>query len=104
MLGRVLGRVYEGDHAMTLLQSDLSDPLDALRAGGGIDVVRRSLEFMLQALIEAEASEQIGAAPNERTASRTNQRNGHRARLLSTKAGHVSKSRSRRCGAVRSSR
>jgi putative transposase len=52
-------------------------------------VIRRSVELVLQALIEAEATEVIGAGLHERSASRTTQRNGHRARLLSTKAGDV---------------
>jgi putative transposase len=40
-------------------------------------------------LIEAEATAVIGAAPHERTGTRTTQRNGHRPRLLSTPAGDV---------------
>jgi putative transposase len=74
---------------VTLSQSDLSDLLDALRAGGDLDIVRKSVELVLQALIEAEATEVIGAGPHERNTTRTNQRNGHRPRLLSTKAGDV---------------
>src|SRR5215204_3333359 len=66
---------------------DLSELLDAVRAGGDIDVIRRSVEMVLQALIDAEATEVIGARPHDRTDSRTNQRNGSRPRLLSTKAG-----------------
>jgi putative transposase len=45
--------------------------------------------MVLQALIDAELTATIGAAPHERTGTRTNQRNGSRARLLSTKAGDV---------------
>jgi putative transposase len=63
--------------------------LDALRAGGDVDKIRRSVEFVLQALIEVEATEAIGAAPYERSEARTAQRNGHRSRLLTTKAGDV---------------
>ena len=74
---------------MTLSQSELSELLEAVRAGGGIDVVRRGVELVLQALIAAEASEFIGAQPFERTSTRTNLRNGTRERLLSTKAGDV---------------
>src|SRR5437660_7503446 len=74
---------------MALNESDLSELLDALRAGGDIDVIRRSVELVLQALIESEATEVIGAEPHERSGARTNQRNGHRPRLLSTKAGDV---------------
>lgn len=74
---------------MALSDSDLSELLDALRAGDVTDTVRSSLEWILQQLIEAEAAAVIGAAPHERTSSRTNQRNGHRPRLLSTPAGDV---------------
>ena len=74
---------------MTLAQSDVNELLDAIRAGGDIDVIRKSVELMLQALIEAEATEHIGAARYERTDTRTTQRNGHRERLLATKAGDV---------------
>ena len=74
---------------MALSNSDVSDLLDAIRAGGDLDVVRRSVELVLQALIDVEATEVIGAEPHERTSTRTNQRNGTRDRLLSTKAGDV---------------
>ena len=74
---------------MALSECDLSELLDAIRAGGEIDLIRRGVELVLQALIEAEATEVIGAGPHERTTSRTNQRNGRRPRLLSTKAGDV---------------
>ncbi len=74
---------------MALTDSDLSELLEALRAGEVTDSIRTSLEWILQQLIEAEASAFIGAAPHERTASRSNQRNGHRPRLLSTAAGDV---------------
>jgi putative transposase len=74
---------------VALAQSDLIDLLDAIRAGGDLDVVRTGVEFVLQALIDAELTEFIGAEPHERTPARTNQRNGFRPRLLSTKAGDV---------------
>ena len=74
---------------MAFNQFDLSELLDALRAGGDIDLIRESVEMVLQALIDAEATTIIGAAPHERTETRTNQRNGTRPRLLATKAGDV---------------
>ena len=74
---------------MTLSKSALSELLDALRAGGDLDVIREGLALVLQALIEAEAAQHIGADRYERSASRTTHRNGTRARLLSTKAGDV---------------
>ena len=63
--------------------------LDTLRAGGDVDLIRASVELVLQALIEAEVSGVIGAEPYERSDERTNYRNGRRPRLLSTKAGDV---------------
>jgi transposase-like protein len=42
--------------------------LDALRAGGDVDLIRQSVEAALQALIEAEATAVIGAGPQSRTA------------------------------------
>jgi putative transposase len=74
---------------VALADFDPYELLDALRAGGDVDKIRRSVEIVLQALIEAEATEAIGAAPYERSDSRMAQRNGHRSRVLSTKAGDV---------------
>lgn len=74
---------------MAIDQSALSDLLDALRAGGNIDVVRTAVELVLQALIDAETTAMIGADRYERSESRTTHRNGSRPRKLSTKAGDV---------------
>jgi putative transposase len=79
----------EGDDTVALTHDDLTQLLEMVRAGGDVDVVRESVEMVLQALIDAEATEVIGAGPHERTETRTNQRNGARGRLLSTKAGDV---------------
>ena len=74
---------------MALTESDLSELLAALKAGEMTDTIRTSLEWILQQLIEAEATVAIGAAPHQRSDTRTAQRNGHRPRLLSTPAGDV---------------
>jgi transposase-like protein len=74
---------------MALSKSALSELLDALRAGGDLDVIREGLALVLQALIDAEATQHIGARPYERSEQRTAHRNGTRSRLLSTKAGDV---------------
>jgi putative transposase len=74
---------------MALSKSALSELLDALRAGAGLDVVGEALGLVLQALIDAEATQHIGADRYQRTDTRTVHRNGTRARLLSTKAGDV---------------
>jgi transposase-like protein len=60
-----------------------------MRAGGSIDVMREAMTLVLQELIEAEATQAIGAGRYERTDERTTHRNGSRTRLLSTKAGDV---------------
>ncbi|MGH9038475.1 MAG: IS256 family transposase, partial [Acidimicrobiia bacterium] len=74
---------------MALDQSALMELLEALRAGGSIDVMRDALAFILQAFVDAEATSVIGAERYERTGTRTTQRNGGRDRVVSTKAGDV---------------
>ena len=74
---------------MALDKSAIADLLDALRAGGDLDIIGEGLAVVLQALIDAEATEVIGADRYQPTASRTTHRNGSRGRLLSTKAGDV---------------
>jgi transposase-like protein len=74
---------------VALDESDLSELLAALRAGDMTDTIRASLEWVLQQLIEAEATAVIGARPHERTELRVTQRNGHRPKLISTAAGDV---------------
>src|SRR5438876_630202 len=74
---------------MALDQSALTDLLDALRSGGDLDFMREAMQLVLQALIDLEATQVIGAEHYERTEARTTHRNGSRARLLSTKAGDL---------------
>jgi putative transposase len=85
--------VFQPEHErrtpMTLTESDLSALLDALKAGEFDERIRTSLQWILQQLIEAEATALIGAAPYERSEDRVAQRNGHRPRLLTTPAGDL---------------
>ena len=74
---------------MALDKDALSELLDALRAGGDIDLIRSGMQLVLQALIELEATQAIGAAPYQRSPERSTHRNGARERLLSTKAGDL---------------
>lgn len=74
---------------MALDQSALLEVLDALKAADVGDRVRQAAETVYQALIEAELTDSIGAGPHERSAERSNQRNGHRTRILSTTAGDL---------------
>jgi excisionase family DNA binding protein len=68
---------------------DLSALVDALDQRPDLDLVREMVTFLYQALIDAEATEQIGAEPHERSLSRTMRRNGTRPRRLSTMAGDL---------------
>jgi putative transposase len=74
---------------MALDDSVVSDLLDALAVGEGVDLVRELAQWALQQLIELEAAERIGADRWERDPGRVTHRNGHRPRVLSTKAGDL---------------
>jgi putative transposase len=74
---------------MALDHAALLEVLDTLKAGDAGERVRVAAETMYQALIETELTATIGAGPWEHTPSRTNQRNGSRARTLSTTAGDL---------------
>ena len=74
---------------MALNEFALSELLDALGAGQGVDLVRELAQWALQELIEAQATQQIGAGRCERSEERVTERNGHRHRLLTTKAGDL---------------
>ena len=74
---------------MALPQSPVSELLEAFRTGEDVDLVRESVRMVMQKLIEAEATERVGAARYERSESRSAVRNGARERLLATQAGDV---------------
>jgi putative transposase len=74
---------------VALDQSALLEVLDALTAAEVDDRIRQAAQTIYQALIEAELTAVIGAAPNQRTPERLAQRNGHRSRLLATTAGDL---------------
>jgi putative transposase len=74
---------------MALDESALPELLDALRAGDGVDLIRDAVRLVMQELIELEAADVIGAGRYERTETRTNERNGHRQRMLATQAGDI---------------
>jgi transposase-like protein len=74
---------------VALDQSALLEVLDALKAAEVDDRIGQAAQTIYQALIEAELTAVIGAAPHERTSDRLAQRNGHRPRVLSTTAGDL---------------
>ena len=67
----------------------LSEMLTTAGGEGIKELLREVVRDALQELIEEELSVAIGAAKNERTDTRTAQRNGGRDRLVSTPAGDV---------------
>src|SRR5487761_1732322 len=69
-----------------------SMPLDALLgyvSNSDQDSLREILGRTLQALIEAEAAQVVGAQPHERSAGRLGYRNGHRPRTVDTRVGRL---------------
>ena len=74
---------------MALSDSALSELFDALRVGDGTDLVRELAQWALQALIDVEAADKIGAGRYERCGERVTHRNGTRSKTLSTKAGDL---------------
>jgi transposase-like protein len=74
---------------MALDQSALLDVLDALKGADVEDRIKQAATTIYQALIEAELSSVIGAAPHERSDARVAQRNGHRPKTISTTAGDL---------------
>jgi putative transposase len=87
---------------VALDQSALLEVLDALTAAEVDDRIRQAAQTICQALIEAELTAVIGAAPHERSDTRLAQRNGHRPRLLATTLG-IWSCASPSCGPGRSS-
>jgi len=74
---------------MTQPDSALSELLAALQVGDGVDLVRELARWALQELIELEATAAVGAGRYERVDGRVTERNGHRPRVVSTKAGDL---------------
>ncbi|MGH8922203.1 MAG: IS256 family transposase [Actinomycetes bacterium] len=74
---------------MALDESVLSELLEAVKAGDGVELIRELAQWALQQLIESEATGVIGAGRYERSDTRTNERNGRRPRLLSSTTGDL---------------
>jgi putative transposase len=74
---------------MALANAALLEVLEVIQAGGVEDRVRTAAQTIYQALIDAELTAVIGVGAWERTDQRTTQRNGSRARTLSTTAGDL---------------
>ena len=57
--------------------------------GADIDVLRQMVQYMAQRLMEIDAEGRCGAGYDEKSAERTNSRNGYRERTWDTRAGSV---------------
>src|SRR5918995_2480288 len=60
-----------------------------LLEGEGVDVLRESLSWVVQQLMEAEVSGLVGAERGERTPDRLTHRNGYRTRPWQTRASEL---------------
>ena len=74
---------------MALDQSALLEVLEMLKAAEVDDRIRQAAGTVCQALIEAELTAGIGAAPHQRAETRNGLRNGHRPRRITTTAGDL---------------
>ena len=68
---------------------DVSGWLDDQLAAASPDLLRAMLKTFVEALLSADADAACGAAYGERSADRTNRRNGYRDREWDTRAGTV---------------
>lgn len=90
---------YKSTHAITLSQSALLELTQVRNADSG-QMTRTMLGFMLQALVDAEATSVIGAEPHQRREERTTQRRPP-PHAVATKGQGVTRSYSRPIGTPR---
>jgi putative transposase len=67
----------------------LQELLRKARMEHDADLLKERVRVLSQALMEMEVQEHVGAAPHERSPSRTGQRNGYRERSWDTRVGTV---------------
>ncbi len=84
-LSGVNGQFNPRGRTVALTQNDLLRLLESLCSADGLELVREVAERLLQELIEAEATTQIGAEWGEHTDARTTWRNGHREKTVTTR-------------------
>ena len=74
---------------MTHDHSALLSQLDALKSADPRSVFAELIRAGMQALIDAEATQALGAGRYERTAERTTYRNGTRPKTVATTSGDI---------------
>jgi GNAT superfamily N-acetyltransferase len=90
ILGVFLEERTEENTPMALSESALSELVVALTdRARGVDLVRELAQYPAQESIEVQATQMIGAGRYERSDERVTERNGHRTRTFSTKAGDL---------------
>ena len=57
--------------------------------GADVDMLRQMVQFMAQRLMDIDVEGRCGASYDEKSAERTNSRNGYRDRTWETRAGAV---------------
>src|ERR1700710_61142 len=89
----ILGRVELSRHNLDPRTTTMTDDKIALRAllekGSDATFLREMIGFAAERLMQLETEAACGAAPGERSARRTSQRNGYRERDWETWAGTV---------------
>ena len=74
---------------MAAPRMDVSSFVGKLLEEEDVDLPREGVRVLAQALMETEVSGQIGAAPYERSSSRSAYRNGYRTRTWDTRVGTI---------------
>ncbi len=74
---------------MTVQSINLLEYLHKLSLEADADFLRESLKVVTHLLMEAEVAERVGAQKYERSAERSNQRNGYRERRWETRVGEI---------------
>src|SRR5829696_3938402 len=74
---------------MATARMDVSSLVGNLLDEDDVDEPRDGVRVLAEALVETEVSSQIGAAPYERSSSRTAYRNGSRTRTWDTRVGTI---------------
>ena len=74
---------------MATARMDVTSFVGKLLEEDDVDLLREGVRVLAQALMETEVSGQIGAAPYERSSTRTAYRNGYRTRTWDTRVGTI---------------
>ena len=67
----------------------MDEALQVMLASGDDNPLRMMLEYMVQAALEAEMADHLGAKPYERTEQRKGYRNGQKTRIFTTAVGDL---------------